>query len=352
MGKGTLRLLDPVPSDAGGAAPSDSQEAGETRSEEVSEALREPWRCRKCSTRLPRWLRECPMCTAMNSMMYRPENAPEPDPQSLRPDIAVSPGRVAPEVHERVSTGFPAIDTMLGGGWVRGKVYLIGGKAGTGKTTLVLQTMECAEESSVLSTGEQTRDDVVLIAQRVGATRDGLRVADLGEIGAALALFDRHRARIEFLVSIHRFRARGVDARVGSPRMCEEVLARCLVWARARRAVLIVLSHSTKAGDFSGQSNTQHDVDALLRIVRLKSGARRLEVLKSRVCSEGGHVRLRLDPRGAFEEAPLVKGKPRAQARTHAAPSARRRRTVADPARHDVHRTAGDAPAPRRRRRT
>ncbi|HIQ28959.1 MAG TPA: recombinase RecA [Candidatus Caldiarchaeum subterraneum] len=40
---------------------------------------------------------------------------------------------------ERVSTGVPRLDTMLGGGFIRGRTYLVTGETGVGKTILSLQ---------------------------------------------------------------------------------------------------------------------------------------------------------------------------------------------------------------------
>src|SRR4030095_8554095 len=43
-------------------------------------------------------------------------------------------------VDERISTGIPRLDTMLGGaGYYRGSSILVSGTAGTGKTTLAAQ---------------------------------------------------------------------------------------------------------------------------------------------------------------------------------------------------------------------
>ncbi|MCI4341835.1 MAG: AAA family ATPase [Thermoplasmata archaeon] len=50
----------------------------------------------------------------------------EPEPRARRPE-------------ERVSTGVPALDTMLSGGLVPRRPYLIVGPSGTGKTTLALE---------------------------------------------------------------------------------------------------------------------------------------------------------------------------------------------------------------------
>jgi len=50
-----------------------------------------------------------------------------------------SPSSAAPEASGRLSTGVPALDTMLMGGLLPGRPYLIVGPSGTGKTTLALQ---------------------------------------------------------------------------------------------------------------------------------------------------------------------------------------------------------------------
>ncbi|MCS7126255.1 MAG: AAA family ATPase [Aigarchaeota archaeon] len=43
------------------------------------------------------------------------------------------------EVYERVSTGIPKLDQMLGGGFIKGRTYLVTGETGVGKTILSLQ---------------------------------------------------------------------------------------------------------------------------------------------------------------------------------------------------------------------
>ncbi|RLF99149.1 MAG: hypothetical protein DRN47_04180, partial [Candidatus Wolframiiraptor sp.] len=43
------------------------------------------------------------------------------------------------ESFERVSTGIPKLDQMLGGGLLKGRTYLVTGETGVGKTILSLQ---------------------------------------------------------------------------------------------------------------------------------------------------------------------------------------------------------------------
>lgn len=49
-----------------------------------------------------------------------------------------------------ISTGFKPVDTILGGGFARGQYCLVAGYEGSGKTTLMLQTIKSAQEDGML----------------------------------------------------------------------------------------------------------------------------------------------------------------------------------------------------------
>ena len=51
--------------------------------------------------------------------------------------------------YKQLASGVPGLDTILGGGFRRGRTYLINGTPGTGKTTLALQF--CWKAKSVRS---------------------------------------------------------------------------------------------------------------------------------------------------------------------------------------------------------
>ncbi len=67
---------------------------------------------------------------------------------------------------ERVSTGIPMLDRILGGGFIRGKTYLITGETGVGKTIMSLQ---------FLMDGLQKGEDVAYVSldERISAVLDG-----------------------------------------------------------------------------------------------------------------------------------------------------------------------------------
>lgn len=67
---------------------------------------------------------------------------------------------------ERVSTGAPLLDRILGGGFLRGKTYLVTGETGVGKTILSLQFL-----LNGLQGGERVA--YVSLDERVGSVLDG-----------------------------------------------------------------------------------------------------------------------------------------------------------------------------------
>ncbi len=80
---------------------------------------------------------------------------------------------------DSVPSGFPSVDRMLGGGFRRGDLVIVGGDIGAGKSALVLAAAVRAAEagrSVVFYTGETSVDRVV---ERVLAIEGRARVDDL-----------------------------------------------------------------------------------------------------------------------------------------------------------------------------
>src|ERR1700733_14466921 len=82
----------------------------------------------------------------------------------------------------RVSTGCPGLDHVLNGGFPRGRLYLIEGDPGAGKTTLALQFMREGVrkgERALYITLSESRADLAHAAQSHGQTMDNIEVVEL-----------------------------------------------------------------------------------------------------------------------------------------------------------------------------
>jgi circadian clock protein KaiC len=85
-------------------------------------------------------------------------------------------------VNERIQTGIPGLDHVLGGGLRTSSIYLLRGASGTGKTTLglqfVLEGVRRGERCLYLTLSE-TRGQLDMIARFYGWTLEGVEVHDL-----------------------------------------------------------------------------------------------------------------------------------------------------------------------------
>lgn len=87
---------------------------------------------------------------------------------------------------ERISTGVPGLDPILGGGLLPRNLYLLKGSPGTGKTTLGLQfLLEGARRGErCLYIGlSETRGQLAMVAKAYGWTLDGIDIHDMRRRG-------------------------------------------------------------------------------------------------------------------------------------------------------------------------
>ena len=88
----------------------------------------------------------------------------------------------APASQAYLSTGVPGLDAILGGGLVAGRIYLIEGEPGTGKTTTGLQFLaEGARrgESVLYITLAETSEELMSVAASHGWDMRGIRIHEL-----------------------------------------------------------------------------------------------------------------------------------------------------------------------------
>jgi circadian clock protein KaiC len=93
-------------------------------------------------------------------------------------------GETPPDFSEpdRVSTGIPGLDDILGGGLDADRIYLVEGRPGTGKTTLalhyLLEGVRCGETGLYVTLSESERE-LRVVAARHGWSLDKLSIFEL-----------------------------------------------------------------------------------------------------------------------------------------------------------------------------
>src|ERR1043166_2463863 len=99
--------------------------------------------CQNCGAVAPRWAGKCAACGEWNTLLEELDIAAPPGSGLARASkgraVALETLAAAQDAIVRISTGLDELDRVTGGGIVPGSALLIGGEAGIGKSTLLLQ---------------------------------------------------------------------------------------------------------------------------------------------------------------------------------------------------------------------
>src|SRR4051812_14318769 len=142
----------------------------------MSRGARTVFVCSGCGRNEPKWLGRCPGCGAWSTLIE--ERASADDARAATPRRRAAPSRAVPlaEVSlqdaDRIPTGVPELDRVLGGGLVPGSLVLLGGERGVGKSSLTAAVLanRGRHEPTLLVSGEESPAQVRLRAERLGAT--------------------------------------------------------------------------------------------------------------------------------------------------------------------------------------
>jgi len=228
--------------------------------------------CTECGYAAPKWLGKCPGCGNFNTLQEELVKSAENSKRAAKPALsdfgtaskALPLSKVGYEKFKRVSSGIGELDTVLGGGIVRGSLVLLGGDPGIGKSTLLTQTSaHLAKERKVLYvSAEESCSQVKMRCERLGLDSDNLLLLNetcLEEVEANLG-------DAEFVVidSIQAVYTESLSSAAGSVGQVRECAARLMRIAKSRGITFFIIGHVTKEGALAGPKVLEHIMDTVL----------------------------------------------------------------------------------------
>ena len=271
--------------------------------------------CNECGSESSKWVGQCPVCGAWNTMFEQkvPDFAEDDKRRRTsggtagdgRPAKAGKPERLV-EVKSsetaRIDTGIRELNRVLGGGLVPGSLCLISGEPGIGKSTIILQAAQHIAQSNgvvLYVSGEESEEQIRMRADRV-----------CGDAGISNNLFILAETNIEnvsavcqnlnpvFLIvdSIQTMYSADLESAPGSVsqvRACGNELMRI---GKSYNIPVFIVAHVTKSGDLAGPRIVEHMVDCVLSFTGDRS--HELRILRSQKNRFGTTSEI-----GAFEMA-------------------------------------------------
>ena len=220
--------------------------------------------CSSCGATALKWMGMCPSCGEAGTLS---EQAAERGVRSSGPAVApVALARVEARESERLSSGLPELDRVLGGGLVVGQVALIGGDPGIGKSTLLLQSLAAlgASRKVVYVSGEESAEQVALRARRLGLDAEGIGLLAEIQLERILGALEGARPEVAVVDSIQTLWSETLQSAPGSVAQVRECAAQLARHAKKTGTALFIIGHVTKEGSIAGPRVLEHIVDTVL----------------------------------------------------------------------------------------
>jgi DNA repair protein RadA/Sms len=220
--------------------------------------------CSSCGATALKWMGMCPSCGEAGTLC---EQAAERGVRSSGPAAApVALARVEARESERLSSGLPELDRVLGGGLVVGQVALIGGDPGIGKSTLLLQSLAAlgASRKVVYVSGEESAEQVALRARRLGLDAQGIGLLAEIQLERILGALEGARPEVAVVDSIQTLWSEALQSAPGSVAQVRECAAQLARHAKKTGTALFIIGHVTKEGSIAGPRVLEHIVDTVL----------------------------------------------------------------------------------------
>lgn len=225
--------------------------------------------CNECGDDFSKWQGQCGSCGAWNSLSEVRLASVKSTP-SNRTGYAGENDSVVKTLAEinlddipRISTGTGELDRVLGGGFVKGSVVLIGGHPGAGKSTLLLQILcqLAANYPALYVTGEESLQQVALRAKRLGLATDKLQMLSETNVEQLCLTAQKVKPQIMVVDSIQVMHMAEVQSAPGSVAQVRESAAFLTRYAKQTGTVLILVGHVTKDGSLAGPKVLEHMID-------------------------------------------------------------------------------------------
>lgn len=192
----------------------------------------------------------------------------------LKTSGALKPSTKARTINElknspisRTKTGIEEFDRVLGGGFVDAEVVLVGGQAGTGKSTIALDIASRYAKlgkTVLYSSGEESEQQIGLRASRMGIVNENIKIVNETSLEVLLGHIADEKPELLIVDSLQTLASSEISSSIGSIQQSKEAAHTLTRLAKNEKITMILVNQLVKSGEYAGSESIKHIVDAAL----------------------------------------------------------------------------------------
>lgn len=226
--------------------------------------------CQNCGTQHAKWMGQCTTCNEWNTIVEeviqkeaKREWKQSTTAKSVSKPLKVDEIQLNPE--ERIPTKDNELDTVLGGGLVKGSVTLLGGEPGIGKSTLLLQIALAISHKVLYVSGEESQSQIKMRAERLQNTASNCLILTETNTQNIFKNIEEVDPDVLVIDSIQTLHTNFIEASPGSISQIRETTAELIKFAKETATPVLLIGHINKEGQIAGPKILEHMVDVVLQ---------------------------------------------------------------------------------------
>lgn len=227
--------------------------------------------CQNCGTQHAKWVGQCGACkewnTIVEEIIQKEEKRVWKQSTSAKQHIN-KPLKIADIVlnpEERIITNNKELDTVLGGGLVKGSVTLLGGEPGIGKSTLLLQVALNLSQKVLYVSGEESQSQIKMRAERLDDKNSNCLILTETNTQQIFKNIEETAPEVLVIDSIQTLHTNNIEASPGSISQIRETSAELIKFAKETATPVLLIGHINKEGNIAGPKILEHMVDVVLQ---------------------------------------------------------------------------------------
>jgi DNA repair protein RadA/Sms len=227
--------------------------------------------CQNCETQHAKWVGQCGACKEWNTIVEEVVQKEEKHAWKQAKTVKKKTNKplkisdIQTNSEERIMTNNKELDSVLGGGLVKGSVTLLGGEPGIGKSTLLLQIALNIAQKVLYVSGEESQSQIKMRAERLSAKTSNCLILTETNTQQIFKNIEEINPEVLVIDSIQTLHTNTIEASPGSISQIRETAAELIKFAKETATPVLLIGHINKDGNIAGPKILEHMVDVVLQ---------------------------------------------------------------------------------------